>query len=147
MNRINTILFPTDFSRCSITALDYIKDMAKRNKSKIIVLHVIEGLDELTHFPLPEKTVVDLEKERFALSRKKLKEFARKTLGTFKNVVTGVAEGKPYQVIVDVARKRKVDMIIMGTHGRGGLTGFLMGSNALKVVKTAPCPVLTVKGN
>ncbi len=146
MKRFKTILFPTDFSRRSAFPLEYVKDIARRNKSKIIVLHVIESLEEMPHVPLPERTIKNLEQERLGLAREKLKEYTQRFLGTFKKVSTEVAEGIPYQVIVDIAKERKADLIIMGTHSREGLVGIFIGHNAKKVIKTAPCPVLTVRG-
>jgi nucleotide-binding universal stress UspA family protein len=59
-------------------------------------------------------------------------------------VSTDVREGSPARAIVDAARSRKCDLIVMGTHGSGGFTHLMLGSVAERVVRTAPCPVLTV---
>lgn len=58
-----------------------------------------------------------------------------------------IVHGVPFQTIIDIARDKNVDLIVMGTHGRTGLTHVLMGSVAEKVVRLAPCPVLTTRGN
>jgi nucleotide-binding universal stress UspA family protein len=59
---------------------------------------------------------------------------------------SAIVEGIPFQVIIDTAESRDVDLIVMGTHGRTGLTHVLMGSVAEKVVRLAPCPVLVTRG-
>lgn len=145
--RISKILFPTDFSKNSEAPLAYVKELAGRCRCTIIVLHAIERLEELSHFPLPMKALQELKKERRRLAMAGLKKFVREKFGHSRRIVLEVAEGPPYQAIVEVAKKRRPSLIIMGTHGRGVLAGFLLGSNAERVVKTAPCPVLTVKGN
>lgn len=146
MWKIQSILFPTDFSKNSEAPLDYVKELAGRYKSRIIVLHAIAGLEEVANFPYPEGSVRALRKERIRLALNKLKAYTKKSLKGSRRVSLVVTEGIPYRAIVETAKKKRPSIIIMGTHGNGGFKGFLMGSNAERVVKAAPCPVLTVKG-
>ena len=141
-----TILFPTDMSIKSEAPVAYIKDLVKRHRSRTIVIHVVENLDELSHLNIPKKPLEELNKERMTIARKKLKEFTIKNLGKLPGVSQEVVRGIPYRAIVETARKKKASLIVMGIHGGGGLESFLIGSNVLRVVRTAPCPVLTVRG-
>jgi universal stress protein A len=61
------------------------------------------------------------------------------------DVARRVVVGIPYRKIVDVAEEEKIDLIVMTTHGRTGLSHLVMGSVAEKIVRTAPCPVLTIR--
>jgi nucleotide-binding universal stress UspA family protein len=145
MIEIKKILFPTDFSEYSRHALKYAKALAKSFKAKLYVLHVCEhpiagaGI-EAYHFSVPEY-VADLEqRERKALdtSVAEIKEQGLEVEPIF-------ILGRAYQEIVKTAKELDVDVITMATHGNKGLSHFVFGSTAEKVVRLAPCPVLTVK--
>jgi len=140
-----TILFPTDMSKRSEAPLPYIMDLVRRHRSRVIVIHVVENLDELSHLNIPERPLEELNRERMTIARKKLKEFTIRNLGKLPGVSQEVIRGIPYRAIVETARKKKASIIVMGVHGGGGLESFLIGSNVLRVVRTAPCPVLTVR--
>lgn len=145
MIKMNVILFPTDFSKNSEAPLELVKDLATRYKSRIILLHAIERLEEIAHFSLPEKSLLELKSNRYRLAVRKLLEYRDRIFTGSHKVSMEVREGEPYEVIVATARKRKASLIVMGTHGRSALETFLIGSTAERVVKTAPCPVLTIK--
>jgi nucleotide-binding universal stress UspA family protein len=145
MIEIKKILFPTDFSEYSRHALKYAKALAKSFKAKLYVLHVCEhpiagaGI-EAYHFSVPEY-VADLEqRERKALDSSvvEIKEPGLDVEPIF-------ILGRAYQEIVKTAKELDVDVITMATHGNKGLSHFVFGSTAEKVVRLAPCPVLTVK--
>ena len=145
MIEIKKILFPTDFSEYSRHALKYSMALAKSFKAKLYVLHVCEhpiagaGI-EAYHFSVPEY-VADLEqRERKALdtSVAEIKEQGLEVEPIF-------ILGRAYQEIVKTAKELDVDVITMATHGNKGLSHFVFGSTAEKVVRLAPCPVLTVK--
>jgi nucleotide-binding universal stress UspA family protein len=78
-------------------------------------------------------------------AKKELDNFGVKELGGLKSIERIVQTGVPYQEIMNCAVKNKIDMIIIGTHGRTGIDRILFGSTAAQVVRNAPCPVLTVR--
>jgi universal stress protein A len=141
------ILVPIDFSPASDAALDYARMLSATFGSALQLLHVIDDPTGASEF-VPDGFAVPTEELRTGLA-----EHARKRLGTLMSVVDrsrlhAHAEtlfGTPAQTIVDYATATSTDLIVMGTHGRTGLAHLLMGSVAEQVVRTAPCPVLTVR--
>ena len=143
----NRILVPTDFSPPSDAALDYARILATRFGSALEILHVVDD-------PTVESDFVP---DGFAAStegiRNGLVEHSRERLDSLMTFVDRAryhahAEtlfGSPAQTIVDYAIATGAGLIVMGTHGRTGLAHLLMGSVAEQVVRTAPCPVLTVR--
>ena len=145
MIEIKKILFPTDFSEYSNHALKYAVALAERFQAKLVVMHVCEhpiagSSIEAYHFAVPEY-VVDLEqRERKALDALTAELRERRV-----DVEPVFIIGKAYQEIVKAAKLHNVDVITMATHGSKGLSHLVFGSTAEKVVRLAPCPVLTVK--
>jgi nucleotide-binding universal stress UspA family protein len=155
---VNTILVPTDFSKGSQAALEHATALAKLTKARIVVLHVIETIaytmKESLHLvdsramvksmtespqlldvyalvqravePALDQIVKDLQKDHLTASR-------------------CVLQGTAYDQIVTQAKEIGADLIVMGTHGRRGANHLFMGSVAERVVRMAPCPVLTVR--
>jgi nucleotide-binding universal stress UspA family protein len=81
------------------------------------------------------------------IGRSRMKRFAEeKLLGLKRDAVTQVTMGRPFAEIIAYARENKIDLIVMGTHGRGAIAHMLLGSTTEKVVRKSPCPVLTVCG-
>jgi nucleotide-binding universal stress UspA family protein len=145
MIEIKKILFPTDFSQYSNHALKYATALAESFQAKLYVMHVCEhpiagyGI-EAYHFAVPEY-VVDLEQHE----RKALDSLIGELCNKGFDVEPVFLIGKAYQEIVKTARNLGVDVITMATHGSKGLSHLVFGSTAEKVVRLAPCPVLTVK--
>lgn len=141
------ILVPTDFSPASDAALDYARVLSATFGSSLQLLHVIDDPTGASEF-VPDGFALPTEEIRSGLV-----EHARKRLGTLMSVVDRThlhahAEtlfGAPAQTIVDYATAIGAELVVMGTHGRTGLAHLLMGSVAEQVVRTAPCPVLTVR--
>jgi nucleotide-binding universal stress UspA family protein len=143
------ILVPTDFSKSSVNALTYGVALAERFGAELHLLHVVQDLALFipeavlgTLSPLPPSPPVEqfTEAARAALERV-LRDVGRPGLV----IHPEVAEGVPFQEILRVARERTIDLIVMGTHGHTGLAHVLLGSVVDKVVRRAPCPVLTVR--
>ena len=139
---VKKILVPTDFSDSSQEAVDYAVSLAQPFKAQVFFLHVMEppayGLDfTLTHPGVPVEVKQKLT-ETIKRSVEKTKKLGINAEGHF---VVGV----PYAEIINAAKKHKADLIVMGTHGRTGLTHFWLGSTAERVIQNAHCPVLTVK--
>jgi nucleotide-binding universal stress UspA family protein len=143
---LRNILLATDFSEPSASALEYAKALAKPFHARIHVLHVLEDL--AAHAWTTEVYVAALpgvheEMERQARERlatvftgDELKEYA---------VRTELRMGSPFVEVIRYARDEKIDLIVLGTHGRGPIAHMLLGSVAERVVRKAPCPVLTVR--
>ena len=144
MITLNTILVPSDFSECSDEALAYGLELARRFNAKVHLLHVVQ--DPATQpwaaegFAAPVIEVVD-EWQRQADAR--LRALVPDADRARVIVTTTVAT--PYAEILAYAEEHDVDLIVMGTHGRSGVSHLLLGSIAERVVRRAPCPVLTVR--
>jgi nucleotide-binding universal stress UspA family protein len=142
------ILVPTDFSKYSDTALKKAIDIATQHDTKIYLLHVI---DEQIHqcavdYCLSYEVVKQLEKESLKASKDKLKKEADAIVKAKKiKVVFDVKNGVPSEVILSEQKAKKIDLIVIASHGKTGLLKQLMGSVADKVVKGAKCPVIVVK--
>lgn len=132
---VNRILLPTDFSPCSLHALRYAEELARRLGAELIVLHVDFAL---TIYDLPDSGEPTA---RHALDR------AVELMRQHDFKVRGICHhGFPADEIVKTAAAEHADLIVMGTHGRTGLKHALMGSVAESVVRKAACPVMTVRG-
>lgn len=134
---IKRILVPVDLSEPSIQALDYAVDLAAFFKARLMILFVAEALYYAGDLGLIVEEQQRLGREQLARLEKRVQQRGR-------TCETILLRGIPYQVIVDEAGHRAADLIVMGTHGRTGLSHLVMGSVADRVVRTAPCPVLTV---
>lgn len=145
MKAFEKILVPIDFTSHSAAAVELAVDVARRYDAQLTLLHVYEPVD----YALPPGYVVytpeqlsrmtgELEKRLQATARDVEKESGRP-------VETRLLQGPAGLIIIDFARDESYDLIVMGTHGRTGLGHFLLGSVAEKVVRAAPCAVLTIK--
>jgi len=147
--RIRKILVPTDFSPPSDLALEYAKALAAQFNASIYLLHVLED-PFIAGAWSSEIYVADMPQLRAGLRREAEQRMERCLAPADRerfHVVTEVIVGSAAQAICEVAAERQIDLIVLGTHGRSGLSHLLMGSVAEKVVRTAPCPVLTVRGD
>lgn len=142
---IKSILFPTDFSEGSAEALKYAVEFTNRYGAKLYVLHVIYDVAKASGWYVPHVSMDAIYKDIQEGARKELDNFGVNELGGLKNIERIVQTGVPYQEIGNCAVKNKIDMIIIGTHGRTGIDRILFGSTTAQVVRNAPCPVLTVR--
>ena len=137
--KANKIIFPTDFSHCGDAALNMATSLARDSGAKLLIVHVEEPPVAYAggemYYGVPDPASEDL-------------------LRMLKEVVPPdpkvqyehrLINGDPSTAIANLAEEEGADMIVMGTHGRTGLTRLLMGSVAEAVVRRAPCPVLTYK--
>lgn len=138
---IQRILVPTDFSPHSEHAADYAAMLADGFQAKIDLLHVIEPFP----YSVTDTLTVINHGEALKTIASSLLDNARTRLEQSGATVDGhLTRGVPYEEILDWARKKRVDLIVMGTRGRTGVGHFLLGSVADRVVHLAPCPVLTM---
>lgn len=142
---IKKILCPVDFSECSDHALKYATAFAQMYSSRLSLLHVVEmpflpaysmaGIPDI-YFPVDEvqKQCAD-----------KMNKLVEKLSDGDLDVHGDVQVGSPFLEIIKRAKEEESDLIVLGTHGRSGLKHMIIGSVAEKVVRKAPCPVLSVK--
>lgn len=144
VSNIQQILVPHDFSETAEHALAYALALAERFGARVTVLHAYE----VPSYGYPDAVAASYEfssamERAAAVALKGVEDRARRPNITLDTLLR---RGTPWVEIAAAAKERKVDMIVMGTHGRRGVARALLGSVAEKVVRTAPCPVLTVHG-
>ena len=143
MINIKNILCPVDHSDCSKEALKYAVSFAMKDHSKLYLLHVIdirafdESINAMTTQIPDDETLKQL--------KTKLLDCIPEEIRDDMDVEALVVQGIPFVEIISTAKKNDIDMIVLGSHGRTGITHMMMGSVSEKVVRKAPCPVLTVR--
>ncbi len=140
MITLNNILVATDFSEPAEVATDYGQDLARSYDATLHVMHVIEDI-RTRYAPELGFTLPEIEDNIEAAVQRDLAAIDSRG-SSFRTVV--VRASNVANAIAEYARTHAIDLIIVGTHGRGAVSRFLMGSVAERVVRTAPCPVLTV---
>jgi len=145
---LNSVLVATDFSETSDAALTYGRNLARAFGAKLHVLHVAESVTTTIAAELYPAVLGDLQSEVEDAARKRLDALLttddRTGFGT-KTVIR--VSSSPAAAIVGYAKAAHIDLIVIGTHGRGAVSQLLMGSVAEKVVRTAGCPVMVVRPN
>ena len=144
---LKRVLCPVDFSDNARHALDYAESLAASHGAEVRLVHIIQAdvLAMATDPMLPEFDSRVLEDYSGACKRQ-LEEWTQQSQKRSQLTVDSeVRTGSAFLEIITAAKEWNADMIVMGTHGRSGLAHMMMGSVAEKVVRKAPCPVLTVK--
>ena len=144
---VSQILVPVDFSPQTDLTVEYAGELARRFGASLRLLHVVQPLTTvaLGQDGIDVPTLMELEARVAANAERQMSTTRTALAASGITVSTEVLTGHPATVIVNVARARKCDLIVMGTHGRTGLPHLFMGSVAEKVTRLAPCPVLTVR--
>ena len=146
MINLKRILVPTDFSESARLALRYGVSFAREYQAELTLLHVVETIavgyaSDL--FPVP---MAEVFQEIAGYARGELGKLAQEARDRGVGVVVEkVVQGKPAAEIMRVSREDTIDLIVLGTHGKGVLDHALFGSTTEKVVRKAPCPVLTCR--
>jgi nucleotide-binding universal stress UspA family protein len=143
--QIKTIVFPTDFSSGARAALDHVVSLAQDYSAKLILLHVVEDIPIAEWYIPTAFSVTDLLEDMQKSAWQEMHKWAGEVSSKVKDVEEIVVSGVPFVEIIRTAREKNADLIIIGTHGRTGIDHMLFGSTAEKVVRKAPCPVLTVR--
>ena len=150
MKNIDKILCPIDFSDPSRAALAHAVDLAEHFSAQILLFHAISEID---YTPSPSYTLTAPLMDQMVHITHQMKENADKAMKELVDdiVPKGIVDrqrveiGNPAEGIVQAAEDEPVDLIVMSTHGRSGIKGLIFGSVAEKVVRSAQCPVLTIK--
>jgi nucleotide-binding universal stress UspA family protein len=143
--KVERILFPTDFSEGSSHALPYAVDLAKHYNAKLYILHIIYDIAKATQSHVPHISTDELYKDLNAWAMKEMDNCCIEETRGLPNIEKKVLKGIPYDEILTFAENEKIDIIVIGTYGRTGLERFIFGSTAERVVRRAPCAVMTVR--
>lgn len=144
MVEIKKILCAVDFSEVSPMVVNYARVLAKAFEAEVILLYSAPSLDQYVSFHVPPNSIETFVGEIVSGAEQNMEAFIAQHLPDVS--VTGrVVSGYAAEEIIKCANEEKADLIIMGTHGRKGIDRILFGSVAEKVVKSANCPVLTLR--
>ena len=138
------ILYPVDFSDYAEEIMEYATTIASRFDSELHLIHIIPNLNYFTpyeSFLTPENLVAVERNIESEVDKDFVKLVEKITVPVKKVIRTGVT----FLEIIDYIKEAGIDLVVMGTHGRSGIEHILIGSVAEKVVRKAPCPVLTVR--
>ena len=141
------VLHPTDFSTASAAAFAKAIETAKAGRGELLLVHVMSPV-----MPVPgdgyisPKVYDEIAASTKAWGQKQLAKRLAKAKAAGVRARAFLLEGVPHEQIVRIAKSRRADLVVMGTHGRSGLAKLFLGSVAGRVVAAAPCPVLTVRG-
>lgn len=145
MKSFDKILTAIDFSENSDYAFDYALMMARECNAELTILHVINEPVDLRGFYVPHISFEQLEKEIEEGAANMMEKFCAAKLEGFTNYRTVIVSGIPYEEILREAKSSGASLIVLGTHGRTGLDHLIFGSTAERVVRSAACPVLTIR--
>lgn len=140
------ILHATDFSPASRPALHAAVALASAGRRRLVVIHVAMPPSPFVASALPWTTWEQLERAARREARRRLQRAIGAARRHGVRVTGRILDGPPAATIVRAARALRADAIVLGTHGRTGIGRVAMGSVAAAVLRTAPCPVLTVRG-
>lgn len=143
--QIKTILFPTDFSNGARAAMDHAISLARDYNAKLVLLYVIQDISIAEWYIPSSISVTDLVEDMQKSAMREMDKWYAEVSAIVKDADKMVVRGVPFVEIIKTAKDRNADMIVIGTHGRTGIDHMLFGSTAEKVVRKAPCPVLTVR--
>lgn len=147
MIALKNVLVATDFGEAADSALAYGRELARRFNATLHVLHVAENV-YITAFGAETYAsfAPDLQRDIEESAHRRLYEAVIDSDGSDPRTIPSVmTSSSPAFAIIDYANEHEIDLIVMGTHGRGTLGHFLMGSVAERVVRLAGCPVLTIR--
>lgn len=141
--KLQRILVPVDFSRESAKAMRYAVTLARQFDASITLVHVVEP----SYGPEEDSGTTRrlTERQRAARAKSRLGEIGQRMLGPCRIIETVIRSGLAFFEITEAAKALNTDLIVIGTHGFGGLTRSVMGGTAEKVIRHAPCPVLVVR--
>jgi nucleotide-binding universal stress UspA family protein len=142
MIAVKNILLPVDFSEPCLKATEYAVTLAHRFQAALHLLHVIE--DPVVYLPMFESYPLPTREQFETYAQVRLDNWIPAQDSEGLRIENHWRHGAPHVEVIDYAEDSQVDLIIMGTHGRGVAAHLLLGSVAEKVVRKAPCPVLTV---
>lgn len=145
MEEIKKILVPIDFSDYSKNALKYSVNFAKRFSAEMYLVYVIEPMIYPADFSMGQIAVPTGDVDMTERAKEELSNLAKTEIDASIRTEILIKSGKPFVEIIETASDLDIDLIIIATHGHTGVEHLLFGSTAEKVVRKAPCPVLTLR--
>jgi len=147
MSRIRRILHPSDFSRASGAAFAKAVEMAKANRAQLLLLHVMAPvIPMMGDGYVSPKVYQEIDASARGYAQRQLDSLVAKAKKAGVTAQGLLLDGIAHEQIERAIRSKRVDLVVIGTHGRTGLARFFLGSVASRVVASATCPVLTVRG-
>ncbi|NTV12735.1 MAG: universal stress protein [Desulfobulbaceae bacterium] len=144
MRDFRKILVPVDFSENSPQLLRDAADLAEKFGASLAVVFVVQSFEDYSGFFVPHIPINQFEEELFRGATEKMAKFLAENLRPGIPCEQKILQGDVAETLVNYATASDISLIVMGTHGYKGLEKVLFGSVAERVVKTAPCPVLTI---
>jgi nucleotide-binding universal stress UspA family protein len=144
MNLIERILLPTDFSEYSSHAVPYACALADEYQAELHVLHVLEMIPTAPYFGMG-LTTPGFQEESETRARTLLEQVLPSDWPARENAVKVLKHGSPFVETIRYVKESRIHLMVITTHGRTGLAHTLLGSQAEKLVRKSPCPVLTVR--
>lgn len=145
METIKRILVPIDFSDYSKKALQYTVKFAHSFNAELFLIYVIEPIIYPADLSMGQMVIPPSEVNMDEKAKNELEKLAQTEIGDTLQYHIMVKTGKPFQEIIETAAEVDADLITIATHGHTGVEHLLFGSTAEKVVRKAPCPVLTLR--
>ena len=142
--KIRKILYATDFSKPAEKAFEYALFMAESHNADLSLLHVVDQLHGFTHYEILAITPMEIAEKMAKRGHEQLQALLDGVKGSV-TATEDVREGRTWVEICEAAKEEKADLIVIGSHGRTGLSHALIGSVAETVVRHATCPVLVVR--
>lgn len=140
-SQFKKILVPVDFSKTSQKALDQAVILAKQSKASLVLIHVVTFTVAAS---VEQFSVIDWYQHLIKEAKKDLEKLKQR-LSNSVPIEIVVETGVPFDVICKTAKKKKVDLIVITTHGYSGIKHVLLGSTAERVIRHASCPVLVIR--
>jgi len=144
MKEFKKILFPVDLSESSVKIVPYVQTVGEKFSSQIHLFFAARVFEYFTSIYVPHPSINQFEKEIMEGAEKRLYEFVDENFSDFPGTKTAVVPGDAAEKIIEYIGDQKIDLVIMGTHGRKGMDKIIFGSVAERVVKTSPVPVMVV---
>lgn len=144
MIEFKKILFPCDFTDANRKIVPYVLSTAEKYGAQLYVFHAVDDLEGWGGVYMPYSHREDIIRQAMEQAEKLMDDLCKEQLDAYPNLVKRLVSGDPARQILQMAKDENIDLIVVGTHGRGGLEHFIFGSVAEKVVKQAPVPVMVI---
>ena len=144
--RLARILAATDLSPASTAAVRQASAIARENRAALVLAHAYQPPNVILEGYVPPTTYDRWDESLRDDVRKRMQPFLDEAQRAGVSAEAVLLSGAPYEAITEAAKDTLADLVVVGTHGRTGVPRFFLGSVAARVVSTAPCPVMTVRG-